>query len=133
MTRQLDKMSEMMQEMSEHLLRISTTPPSSEAMHVALFFASTAWNESVGLTYSRDGYRQVWETMEAHNPAVSGLLVWPFSSNRVSPLRGLDALVSCTRGGAPRLPPLRSAPGCHIVPRGGRKTFDRSLPLSFSP
>jgi hypothetical protein len=70
MTRQLDKMSAMMQEMSEHLLRISTTPPSSEAMHVALFFASTAWNESVGLTYSRDGYRQVWETIEADNPAL---------------------------------------------------------------
>lgn len=64
------KMSEIMQEMSERLLRVSTTPPSSEATHVALFFATTPWNESVGLTYSRDGYRQVWETMEAHNPAL---------------------------------------------------------------
>jgi hypothetical protein len=44
--------------------------------------------------------------------------------NRVSPLRGFDASVSRTRGGAPRLPPLRSAPGCHVTPLRG---FDASV------
>jgi hypothetical protein len=37
---------------------------------VALFFATAAWNESVGLTGARNGYRHVWETIEADNPAL---------------------------------------------------------------
>jgi hypothetical protein len=63
---QTHTMSEMLQEMAERLLVV--LPPSSQAMHVALFFATAAWNESVGLAYARDGYRHVWEKMEADNP-----------------------------------------------------------------
>ena len=64
------KMSEMLKLMSERLLRHPAQLPSSEAAHVALFFATAAWNESVGLSGARDGYRQVWETIEADNPAL---------------------------------------------------------------
>jgi hypothetical protein len=68
MTRQPRKMSEIMMEMSEMLLRNPGDVPSSEAAHVALFFANAAWNESVGLDGAREGYRNVWETIEAENP-----------------------------------------------------------------
>jgi hypothetical protein len=44
--------------------------PSAEAAHVALLFAHAAWNESVGLDHTRDGYRNVWEAIEAENPAL---------------------------------------------------------------
>jgi len=64
------KMSEIMKEMSETLLRNPGSVPSSEAAHVALFFANVAWNESIGLDYAREGYRNVWETIEAENPAL---------------------------------------------------------------
>jgi len=64
------KMSEIMKEMSETLLRNPGGVPSSEAAHVALFFANVAWNESVGLGHARDGYRKVWQTMEAENPVL---------------------------------------------------------------
>lgn len=70
MSRPPDKMSEILKEMSERLLRYPAQVPSSEAAHVALFFATAAWNESVGLRGARDGYRQVWETIEADNPAL---------------------------------------------------------------
>jgi hypothetical protein len=63
-------MSEMLKEMSERLLRHPARIPSSEAAHVALFFATAAWNESVGLPGAREGYRPVWETIEADNPAL---------------------------------------------------------------
>ncbi len=62
------KLSEMMKEMSERLLRNPDGVPSSEAAHVALFFANVAWNECVGLDHAREGYRNVWETIEAENP-----------------------------------------------------------------
>jgi hypothetical protein len=68
MTRQTKKMSEMMKEMSERLLRHPDAAHSSEAAHVALFFANVAWNECVGLDGAREGYRNVWETIEAENP-----------------------------------------------------------------
>jgi hypothetical protein len=68
MNRQPRKMSEIMKEMSESLLRNPENVPSSEAAHVALFFAHVAWNESVGLTYPREGYRNVWGAIEADNP-----------------------------------------------------------------
>ena len=68
MTQQLRKLSEMMKEMSERLLRNPDGVPSSEAAHVALFFANVAWNECVGLDHAREGYRNVWETIEAENP-----------------------------------------------------------------
>lgn len=70
MTGQPGKMSEILKEMSETLLRKPDKIPSSEAAHVALFFATAAWNESVGLTHAREGYRHVWEGIEADNPAL---------------------------------------------------------------
>ena len=60
--------------MSETLLRNPRAVPSSEAAHVALCFAHVAWNESVGLDHTREGYRNVWETIEAENPALWGEL-----------------------------------------------------------
>jgi hypothetical protein len=56
--------------MSETLLRHPGGVPSAEAAHVALFFANVAWNESVGLGHAREGCRNVWETIEAENPAL---------------------------------------------------------------
>ena len=70
MPEQLRKMSEIMKEMSETLLRNPGGVPSSEAAHVALFFANVAWNESVGLGGAREANRHVWETIEAENPAL---------------------------------------------------------------
>jgi hypothetical protein len=64
------KLSEIMKEMSETLLRNPGGVPSSEAAHVALFVAHVAWNESVGLDHPREGHRNVWETIEAENPAL---------------------------------------------------------------
>ena len=53
------KLSEIMKEMSETLLRNPGGAPSSEAAHVALFFANVAWNESVVIDGAREGYRNV--------------------------------------------------------------------------
>jgi hypothetical protein len=81
------KMSEIMKEMSELLLRNPGNRPSSEAAHVALFFANVAWNESVGMDGAREGYRNVWETIEAENPEL-----WnEFKSNDINAL--IDELV----------------------------------------
>jgi hypothetical protein len=68
MTNHPHKLPEIMKEMSELLFRDPAATPSSEATHVALFFANMAWNESVGLDYAREGYRSAWETTEAENP-----------------------------------------------------------------
>src|SRR5271157_3062838 len=68
MTAQPRKMSEIMKEMSERLLRHPRKVPSLEAANVALFFANAAWNESVGIDHAREGYRNVWEAIEADNP-----------------------------------------------------------------
>ncbi len=68
MTDRPRKLSEIMKEMSESLLRDPVGVPSSEAAHVALFFANVAWNECVGLDHAREGYRSAWETIEAENP-----------------------------------------------------------------
>jgi hypothetical protein len=70
MAEQARKMSEIMKEMSETLLRNPDGVPSSEAAHVALLSAHVAWNESVGLDHAREGCRNVWETIEAENPAL---------------------------------------------------------------
>jgi hypothetical protein len=70
MPEQPRKLSEIMREMSGTLLRNPGGVPSSEVAHVALFFANVAWNESVGLDQAREGYRKVWETIEAENPAL---------------------------------------------------------------
>ena len=87
MTAQPRKMSEIMKEMSEVLLRHPSEIPSSEAAHVALFFANAAWNESVGLGDSREGYRSVWETIETENPEL-----WnEFKSNDINAM--IDELI----------------------------------------
>ena len=62
------KLSEIMKEMSEHLLRQPDAAHSSEAAHVALMFANIAWNECVGLAPSREGYRSAWKSIESENP-----------------------------------------------------------------
>ena len=64
------KMSDIMLEMAQVLLREPSKVPTSEAMHAALFFANIAWNDCVGLVHPRDGYRNVWETFEEDNPAL---------------------------------------------------------------
>ena len=85
------KMSEILKEMSEALLRHPGGVPSSETAHVALFFANVAWNESVGLGDSREGYRNVWETIEADNPEL-----WnEFKSNDIDAM--IDELVQYKR------------------------------------
>ncbi len=87
LTAQPRKMSEIMKEMSEILLRHPRKVPSSEAAHVALFFANAAWNESVGLGDSREGCCNVWETIEAENPEL-----WnEFKSNDINGM--IDDLV----------------------------------------
>jgi hypothetical protein len=81
------KLSEIMKEMSETLLRSPRRVPSAEAAHVALLFAHVAWNESVGLDHTRDGYRNVWEAIEAENP-----VLWDeFKSNDINAM--IDELV----------------------------------------
>lgn len=87
MTRQPRKMSELMMEMAERLLRHSDADHSSEAAHVALMFANIAWNETVGLGYAREGYRSAWEMIEAENPEM-----WSeFKSNDIEGM--IDELV----------------------------------------
>jgi hypothetical protein len=87
MPEQPRKLSEIMKEMSERLLRNPRRAPSSEAAHVALFFANAAWNESVGIDGAREGYRTVWETIEADNPEL-----WnEFKSNDINAM--IDELV----------------------------------------
>ena len=81
------KMSDIMLEMAQVLVREPSKVPTSEAIHVALFFANVAWNESVGLGGSREGYRKVWETIEADNPEL-----WnEFKSNDINAM--IDELI----------------------------------------
>lgn len=68
MPEQPRKMSQIMKEMSETLLRDPRKVPSAEAAEVTLMFANIAWNECVGMDGPRDGYRNVWEAIEAKNP-----------------------------------------------------------------
>lgn len=89
------KMSDMLKEMSEVLLRNPQTPPSSEAAHVVLFFGNVAWNECVGLDHAREGYRNVWEEIETDNPAL-----WnEFKSNDIDAM--IDELVQYKQGHFP--------------------------------
>src|SRR3972149_5020832 len=81
------KLSDILKEMAEALLRDPGKVPSSEAAHVALFFANAAWNECVGLDGAREGYRNVWETIEAENPSL-----WnEFKSNDINGM--IDELI----------------------------------------
>ncbi len=68
MSRQSHKMSDIMKEMMEQLLRDPKAVPSSEASHVALFFANVAWNECVGLGAEREACCNVWQAIEAEKP-----------------------------------------------------------------
>ena len=70
MAEQPKKLSEMLKEMAERLLRDPDAVPSSEAFNVALMFANIAWNETVGLDNARQGFRSAWEMIEADNPAL---------------------------------------------------------------
>lgn len=70
MTKKPQKMSEIMKEMAERLLRHPDKTPSSEAVHVALLFANIAWNESVGMNGARANYRKIWAKIEDENPAL---------------------------------------------------------------
>jgi len=95
MMNQHGKMSEVMKEMSERLLRNPDAVHSSEAAHVALMFANIAWNETVGLGHARNGYRSVWEMIEAENPEM-----WSeFKSNDVNAM--IDELVQYKRKNYP--------------------------------
>ncbi len=86
------KMSEILTEMSETLLRNPYAVPSSEAAHVALLLATVAWNESVGLDNYRDGYRKVWEKLETENPAL-----WnEFTTGDINALIGILARYKIT-------------------------------------
>jgi hypothetical protein len=57
MTHDARKLSDILKEMAERLLRNPDADISTEAMHVSLMFANFAWNETVGLDHSREGYR----------------------------------------------------------------------------
>lgn len=67
-TDQPRKMSEIMKEMLEVLLRNPQAVPSTEASHVAMFFANVAWNECIGLGAERKACSNVWQTIEAEKP-----------------------------------------------------------------
>jgi len=64
------KLSEIMKEMAETLLRDSRRVPSAEAVQVALLFVQVAWNECVGLDRARDRCRNIWEPLAAKKPAL---------------------------------------------------------------
>lgn len=63
-------LSESLKQMAETLFRDPRLVPSSEAAHVALFFANAAWNESLGLGGPRQGYHRVWQTIAAQRPSL---------------------------------------------------------------
>ena len=62
------KLSEMMKELAESLLRNPGHPASPEATVVALMFANIAWNEAVALVQDRQSYRSAWAKIEGQNP-----------------------------------------------------------------
>ena len=68
MTKRPRKMSEIMKEMSDRLLRDPKAIPSTEAAHVALFLANVAWNECVGFDAERERSCNVWQAIEADKP-----------------------------------------------------------------
>ena len=95
MMNQPRKMSEVMKEMSERLLRNPDAAHSPEAAHVALMFANIAWNETVGLGHARASYCSAWEMIEAENPEM-----WSeFKSNDVNAM--IDELVQYKRKNYP--------------------------------
>jgi hypothetical protein len=61
-------MSDIMKEMAESVLRNPRAVPSSEAMHAALLLANVAWNKSLGIPSSREGYQPILRGIESQNP-----------------------------------------------------------------
>ncbi len=107
MMHQVRKMSEIMKEMAERLLRNPGGAPSSQAAAVALMFGNIAWNESVGLVHARNGYRSAWELIEAENPEMWSEL----KSNDVDAL--IDELVQFKKQHYPD--DQRRILGCGII------------------
>ena len=62
------KMSDIMLEMSDRLMLDPDATHSSEARHVALFFANLAWNECIGLGVEREQTKNIWQAIEDENP-----------------------------------------------------------------
>jgi hypothetical protein len=69
-TEQPRKLSEVMKEMAETLLRKPSADPSSEAAHAALLIANITWNECVGIDHARKGYLLALEEFEASRPTL---------------------------------------------------------------
>lgn len=61
------KLSEIMKEMAQTVLR-NPISPSSEAAHAALLFAHIAWNRFLGATGSNIDYKPLLEEFETSNP-----------------------------------------------------------------
>ncbi len=70
MTHSRRSMSGIMEEMSRLLFREPDHIPTEQAACVAVFFATAAWNESVGLDHDREGYQHVWGNIEADHPGL---------------------------------------------------------------
>lgn len=87
MTDQPRKLSDMMKEMAETLLRDPRRVPSAEAVQAALLLANVAWNECVGLDRARENYRNLLGPIEARKPSVWSEL----KSNDISAM--IDGLV----------------------------------------
>ena len=114
MTKKADqprKMSDIMKEMTERLFRNPDVAHSSEAFHVALFFANVAWNGCVGLVHDRESYRNVWETIEANNPKLWNEL----KSNDIDAM--IDELVQYR---SPASPTTSDGFSLAVAPRKGR-------------
>src|SRR3954452_11480585 len=62
------KMSEILKEMAEHLLRNPRREPSSGAMHASLFLANMAWNKSLGLDQPWEAVAPVLKAFESEQP-----------------------------------------------------------------
>ena len=62
------KMSDILKEMLDRLFLDPEAAHSTEAAHVALFFANLAWNECTGLGVEREQAKSIWQSVEANNP-----------------------------------------------------------------
>ena len=68
MPTQLRKMSDLLKEMAELAFKDRKSPPTVQAMSVALLYAHIAWNESVGLKPAREFPARSFKELEAANP-----------------------------------------------------------------
>lgn len=64
----MKKMSEIMKEMALTVLVKPEVTPSSEAAHVALLLASTAWNKSIGVSVNNVLFNSMIQDFENSNP-----------------------------------------------------------------